>query len=79
MGDTTNIITFEHTTFRYEGQEHNSIEDISLAIKQGEFLVITGQSGCGKTTLTRCINNLIPCFFEGELSGHRTGTICKDL
>ena len=72
MADKTNIITFEHTTFRYEGQEHNSIEDISLAIKQGEFLVITGQSGCGKTTLTRCINNLIPCFFEGELSGEVT-------
>lgn len=43
-----------------------SLKDVKLIIKSGEFLVITGQSGCGKTTLTRCINNLIPRFFEGD-------------
>ncbi len=69
MKTATNIITFEDTSFRYEGQQHYSLMNIDLTIKQGEFVVVTGQSGCGKTTLTRCINNLIPHFFEGELSG----------
>lgn len=50
-------------------QSQESLKDVKLIIKSGEFLVITGQSGCGKTTLTRCINNLIPRFFEGRLSG----------
>ncbi|MFR3175084.1 MAG: ATP-binding cassette domain-containing protein [Acutalibacteraceae bacterium] len=63
------IISFEHTSFQYEGQIQENLRDVNLTIKSGEFLVITGQSGCGKTTLTRCINNLIPRFFEGVLSG----------
>jgi energy-coupling factor transport system ATP-binding protein len=63
------IISFTHTSFRYDGQSKDSLIDINLDIKKGEFLVITGQSGCGKTTLIRCINNLIPSFFEGNLSG----------
>ena len=63
------IISFEHVSFQYEGQTRENLKDINLTIKSGEFLVITGQSGCGKTTLTRCINNLIPRFFEGTLSG----------
>lgn len=63
------IISFEHVSFQYEGQTRENLKDVNLTIKSGEFLVITGQSGCGKTTLTRCINNLIPRFFEGTLSG----------
>mgnify|MGYP002249745019 CR=1 FL=1 len=64
------IISFEHASFQYEGQSQESLKDVKLIIKSGEFLVITGQSGCGKTTLTRCINNLIPRFFRrSDLSG----------
>lgn len=63
------LIAFKHTTFRYDGQDKDSLTDINLEIHPGEFLVLTGQSGCGKTTMIRCINNLIPGFFEGRLSG----------
>ncbi len=69
MKDQEPVISFTHVSFRYDGQSKDSLADINLNIKKGEFIVITGQSGCGKTTLTRCINNLIPGFFEGELSG----------
>lgn len=60
------IISFEHASFQYEGQSQESLKDVKLIIKSGEFLVITGQSGCGKTTLTRCINNLIPRFLKAD-------------
>jgi energy-coupling factor transport system ATP-binding protein len=66
------IITFRYTSFKYDGQNRESLKDIDLTVRQGEFIVITGQSGCGKSTLTRCINNLIPGFFEGKLSGEVT-------
>ena len=43
--------------------------DISLTIKSGECVVLTGASGCGKTTITRLINGLIPHFYTGEVHG----------
>src|SRR5437773_6693580 len=35
-----------------------AIKEISLEVKDGEFLVLLGPSGCGKTTLLRCIAGL---------------------
>lgn len=46
--------------------------NIDLQIERGEFVVLTGPSGCGKTTLCRCINGLIPSFYNGTLTGQVT-------
>lgn len=42
---------------------------LNLTIRDGEFLVLTGKSGCGKTTVCRLINGLIPHYYEGEKNG----------
>ncbi|WP_455364367.1 energy-coupling factor ABC transporter ATP-binding protein [[Eubacterium] cellulosolvens] len=42
---------------------------MTLKVERGEFVVLTGLSGCGKTTLCRCLNGLIPHFYPGELKG----------
>ena len=63
------MIRFEHVSFKYEGQESGKITDLNLNIKKGECILLTGASGCGKTTVTRLINGLIPEFFTGELKG----------
>lgn len=62
-------ISFDRFSFTYNESERFGVYDINLTVHEGEFIVLTGPSGCGKTTLTRCINGLIPDFFEGKLSG----------
>ena len=56
-------------TFRYSGKSSNAIHSVDLNIHEGEFVLLTGRSGCGKTTVARLINGLIPHFYEGELEG----------
>ncbi len=48
---------------------HPVLVDINLEIRSGETVLITGGSGCGKTTLLRSINGLIPGFIEAKTSG----------
>jgi osmoprotectant transport system ATP-binding protein len=40
-------------------KNHLVIDDISLTVSDGEFMVLIGESGCGKTTTIRMINRLI--------------------
>lgn len=56
-------------TFRYRIRETNAIQDLSLDLHTGELMLVAGTSGCGKTTLIRCINGLIPRSYRGELHG----------
>ncbi len=69
------IVNFEHFNFKYDDREDQSLFDINLIIHKGECIVLTGSSGSGKTTITRCINGLIPTFYEGSISG--TCTVCN--
>lgn len=58
-----------NVTFQYKHQK-NILSNINLHIKEGEVILICGESGCGKTTLTKLINGLIPHFEEeGNLNG----------
>ncbi len=44
--------------YKGEPREVHALNDISLTIKKGEFLALTGSSGCGKTTLLNAIGVL---------------------
>lgn len=61
-------LVLENVSFSYDSIEEQ-VKEVSLTIRQGEFIVLTGVSGCGKTSLTRLMNGLIPHFYEGKLSG----------
>jgi energy-coupling factor transporter ATP-binding protein EcfA2 len=62
-------IVFENVSWRYEGNKEETLQGINLEIRAGETVVVTGASGAGKTTLCRCINGLIPHFYDGTLQG----------
>lgn len=64
------VISFENVSFQYPGAKGSSVKEINLDIQSGEFVVLTGGSGCGKTTLTRIINSLAEKFYEGTLTGN---------
>ncbi|ENK1244322.1 ABC transporter ATP-binding protein [Clostridium botulinum] len=64
------MIELQDVSFTYNnGNEKNCLQHINLKIKSGETILICGKSGCGKTTLTRLINGLIPHYYNGNLSG----------
>lgn len=65
------MIQIDHVTFSYGGENEiaGGVQDINLNIEDGQFVVLCGESGCGKTTITRLINGLIPHYYEGKMNG----------
>lgn len=64
------MITFQDVSFRYKDSEQaQSLKHVSFHIAPGEVVLLSGRSGCGKTTITRLINGLIPHFYEGNVMG----------
>jgi len=56
-------------SFRYNSRSVPAIRNIDLSLEPGQIMLLAGSSGCGKTTLMRCINGLIPHSYHGEMSG----------
>lgn len=62
------ILRIENLSFRYPGTEKRAVDSIDLSVNDGEFIVVCGESGCGKTTLLRLLKReLAPA---GEKSGN---------
>jgi len=63
------LIDVRNLSFKYLGSDEYALKDLNLKIREGDFAVLAGRSGCGKTTLLRCLNGLIPHFYEGDFRG----------
>ena len=62
----------EELHFQYRTRQEPALRGISFQADQGELILVAGASGCGKTTLMRCVNGLIPRSYKG---GQLAGTI----
>ncbi|MCO7127052.1 energy-coupling factor ABC transporter ATP-binding protein [Sporolactobacillus shoreicorticis] len=63
------MIELKQVSFSYDGSAFPVVHDLNLTVQKGELVVITGKSGCGKTTVTRIINGLATHFYRGALDG----------
>lgn len=62
-------LSIEALSYRYAGAEARSLDGVSLEVGPGEFVVLAGLSGSGKTSLLRAACGLVPHFHGGELAG----------
>ncbi|MFH0861600.1 MAG: ABC transporter ATP-binding protein [Candidatus Altiarchaeota archaeon] len=62
-------IELKGVSYRYPERDEYAIEGLDLSVEEGEFVLVTGRSGCGKSTVCRLLNGLCPKYHGGELSG----------
>ena len=64
------MITCKDVSFRYQSAPDTPVlSHVNLTVPDGQVVLLCGRSGCGKTTLTRILNGLVPHYYEGQLSG----------
>ena len=62
------IVEGKNISFQYQDSSEG-IQDIHFSLKPGETILVTGNSGSGKSTFLKCLNGLIPRVVEGKLQG----------
>nr|WP_314994937.1 ABC transporter ATP-binding protein [uncultured Treponema sp.] len=69
--DASPAAEIKNIVFNYAAQnDAAAMNDLSFHVRKGECLLLTGLSGCGKTSILRLLNGLIPRYYEGTLSGN---------
>ncbi len=54
------LLQVNNITFRHEGAQKPTLDDVSFTVKSKECIAIVGQSGSGKSTLIHCLMGLLP-------------------
>lgn len=54
------IVSVRSLSYTYPGSDEPALIDVSLELRQGEYMAIVGANGSGKSTLVRCLNGLLP-------------------
>ncbi len=62
-------VEIDQLTYTYPGASQPTLREITLRIPQGDFLAVVGNNGCGKSTLCKTLNGLIPHFITGDFAG----------
>jgi energy-coupling factor transporter ATP-binding protein EcfA2 len=63
------VLSFDRVTYRYPGTERPALQDVSFEVQAGEFCLLAGLSGEGKSTLLRAACGLVPHFHGGRFAG----------
>jgi energy-coupling factor transporter ATP-binding protein EcfA2 len=63
------MIKIQNLSFVYNDSKEPALHNINLLVKKGEFVGVAGPGGAGKSTLTLCLNGVIPHFQQGDFYG----------
>lgn len=78
-----NAIEINKLSYQYPGADKAVLHNIALEVEKGDFLAVVGNNGCGKSTLCKTLNGLIPHFIAGEMEGrvlvNGTDTVQSDV
>jgi energy-coupling factor transporter ATP-binding protein EcfA2 len=70
--DAAAMIRFDGVTVRYPDATTPVLDDLTVAIGDGELCLVIGRTGSGKSTFLKCINGLVPHFTGGSFAGRVT-------
>ena len=65
-------LKLENVNYKYPLEEKNTLQNINIEIKKGEFWAVIGKNGSGKTTFCNMLRRFVPDFYKGELTGKIT-------
>ncbi|MDX6639693.1 MAG: energy-coupling factor transport system ATP-binding protein [Solirubrobacteraceae bacterium] len=63
------VLVFDAVGYRYPGAASAALHDVSFAVGEGEFVVVAGLSGSGKSSVVRAASGLAPHALGGTFSG----------
>ncbi|MFQ6098070.1 MAG: ATP-binding cassette domain-containing protein, partial [Armatimonadota bacterium] len=62
-------VAMREVVFRYPTAERPALSGVSFQQPVGQFVAVAGRTGAGKSTMSLCLNGLVPKFVHGEFSG----------
>jgi energy-coupling factor transporter ATP-binding protein EcfA2 len=69
---STPLLCFEQVSYQYPGAPSPALSEVNIEIQPGEFCLLAGLSGHGKSTLLRAACGLVPHFHGGHFAGRIT-------
>jgi energy-coupling factor transport system ATP-binding protein len=63
------VLALEDVSYRYAGAAVPALDRVSLEVEPGELVLLVGDTGCGKSTVLRAANGLVPHFHGGTMAG----------